>query len=417
LLFLDAMKHFLFPSVALLTACVAAPPEDPSSADPAATAITARGDRPRALTPIAIQTDLTPHLVLYREGADGPWLPAQQLKATTYEAMVEGPYTVLVLCPLEVGAFASLTSKTLQDELLVEVFCTFENYPVVATGLMAQPGMVNLGNTAFSSSPFPSWSFTLPTYPGVHDLVAASEDRVLIRRDLTITADTLLAPVDLSRSGVALVSTPIIITNPYAGESPSTNVYLRTPNARESFVYRGELPAKLAPASALGPRDLQSISVRSTSGDGTYFTFRSARRPITGELSAFTLWDPMVGLETGQGPSGDVQASWSSVAAHDWISFLAYDFSGHSIEHSVTASYLAASGDQEVVLSTDAPGFTDEWRLDPTTLNTSIFLNDDGPTRQGFLHDEYASFGPIGEADVKALELAKARSHRRLAGH
>ena len=414
LLWAPGMKQYLAPFLALLTACVAAPTETPDTlSDPtASSAPFTRGPRPQLLTPIAIQTDVAPHLVLFREGT-GPWRPAQRLKATTYEAMVSGPYTVAVLCSLEHGPYTTLTSKTLQDELLVQSYCTFEELPLLVSGTMVQPGMVNLGN-AFASSRTPSWTWELPAFPGAHDLVAASADHLLILRNLAVTGDRSLPPLDLAQQGVALVNAPVTVTNPFPGETLGGLAVLRTPHASQSIIYRGTLPAKLPPGAALGPRDRLDLSVRSQISDGNTFTFRSAKRQVFNAApTPVTLWDPVAGLQMGVGSSGDVQASWTSLQPHDTVSLLAYDNLGVSIEHLVSASYLAASGAHQIVLSTDAPGFDDAWHLDLSSYSRSFFVLREGATRTSFQHDEYdLSAAAAGtSASIERLrDLTPARS-------
>jgi hypothetical protein len=409
------MKNSFAPSFALLAACAAAPLETPdrdssevskdSSAD-----LSGRGEHPQVLTAIAIQTDVPPQMVLYREGT-GPWLPAQRLKATTYEAMVSGPYTVLVVCPLENGPYSSLTSQTLQDELLVQNYCAFEDLPVQVTGTVVQPGMVNLSNS-FQLSRVPGWSYSLPTYRGVHDLVAASADHLLIMRDLTVNDDLALPPLDLAQQGVALVTAPVTVTNPFPGEILSGAAFLRTPGASQSIIYRGPLPARLPPGSALGRRDRLDLSVRSQIREGNYFTFRAARRQVfNASPTPVTQWDPIVNLQMGTGASGDSAASWTSLQPHDWLSYVAYDDLGVTMDHLMSSSYLAATGGHQVVLATDAPGFGDEWRLDLSSYTRSFLVIREGATRYSYQHEEYDS--QLAATEASALR-DRALARRRL---
>lgn len=407
LLLSPAMKLILFSSL-VLTACVVTPSdESQSTSEHASAGAGARDDRPRELTPIAIQTDLPPDLVLYREGLDGPWLPAERLKATTYEAMVSGPYTVLIFCP-DVGfPLTALTSKTLDDEPLVEYFCATPLGPLQVTGTMVQPGRVNLGDVTTQSSRA-NWSFTLPVYPGVQDLIASSTDRVLIQRGLRFTDNVALPPIDLVQQGVAMVPIAAAVTNPYPGESITALTSVRTLAAREAILYNGPLPALTVPASALTPHDHSMISVRSIVRDDSFLLFRSAKRRVQGALAPVTLWDPLTGKQLGTNSDGDLQLSWTSVAPHDSISYLAYDnLTGATIDHLVTSSYQTATGSRRVVLSTDAPGFPDERRLDLSSFNRSLLVNKEGAIREGFIYDEYDPF--LAAADKAATDAPRMR--------
>lgn len=412
------MKPIFFSSLACslaLTSCVVSPSDEPRAPGEASAGALRGGTRPQELTPIAIQTDLPPEQVLYREGLDGPWLPASQLKATTYEAMVSGPYTVLIFCPSDIGfPLTALTSKTLDDEPLVEYFCGFPGGPLQVTGTVVQPARVTFGEVSTQSSRT-NWTFALPAHAGVQDLIASSTDRVLIRRGLNITSNVALPPIDLALQGVALELTSPTVTNPYPGESLSALTSVRTPAAREAILHSGPLPAKTVPASALTPYDHSLISVRSTTGDDSFFLFRSAKRRIQGALAPFTLWDPLAGKQLGLNADGDAQLSWTSVAPHDTISYLAYDnLTGATIDHLVTSSYQAATGVRQVVLSTDAPGFPEERRLDLSSYNRSVLVSKEGATREGLIYEEYDLFlAATGEAP-RMRELIRARRQRQL---
>lgn len=200
------------------------------------------------------------------------------------------------------------------------------------------------------------------------------------------------------------------------GDPPiSANAYLRTPGARESIIYRGPLPAKLPPASALGPRDRLDLSVRSQIIDENSFTFRAARRQVLNTTpSPVTLWDPVAGLQLGTSPGGDSQATWSSLQPYSYLSYLTYDVNGVTMDHLVSSSYLAAAGGHQVVLATDAPGFGADWRPDLANCTRSFLVIREGTTRYAYQHDESEfEVATTGRNDEAAALRARALSRHR----
>lgn len=407
-----SMKHLIIPGVTLLAACVA-PSQEP---EPGLEQVAQQRDAVHiAATAVAIQTDVPPALVIYREGAAGPWQSAPRLKATTYEIQVNGPYTVMVVCTSDFGTFTYLNSLTLQDTPLVQVFCEFsQEEPYVVNGLMVQSGSVTLGDMQIFDQG-PNWPFSFPVFPGRHDLLAFTSDRALIQRAIPVTGDVTLPPIDLAQQGVSLVSAPIAVSNPFPGEELSARTYVITPRIFQSQLYRGPFPAKVMPSSALLPYERQEISLRSTVNQEFLFTSRSYRTAVrSGETLHATLWAPFTGLSLGNDAHGDVKASWDSSLPIDYGYLNASDFLGNYMEHFASTSYLTATGSHQVVLDTQVPGFQPAWRIDLSMYNRSFSVIQDGIVRQGYQRDDFELSSAASTAGSRGSRAEKAAQLKRM---
>lgn len=397
----------------LLSSACFAPAAEPASDIDVDVDVAQTADR--LSTTIAIQTDGPAELVLYREGTNGNWLPAQPVKRGTYAAQVNGPYTVMVVCQDELGASTTLTSQTPEDEPLVEAFCgplLEEQYEV--SGTMLQSGTVALGNTFYFST-HPNWGFSLPALAGRYDLVASSADRAMLRRGLAVTGNLALPPIDLAQQGMALVPSPIAVTNPFPGEALSVRSFVVTPRSSQLRLHSGAFPAKLMPSAALLPGEHQEVSLRSTIGDASFLTSRSYRRPLLpGESLQATLWDPFTSLSIGDDTNGDVQVSWTGTEPFDQLFLHAYDSLGNSIGLSQTRSYLAATGVHQALLDTHVPGYRSEWRVDPSLYNRTFAVLQDRAVRHGYQRDDFDLSSGTGArrsmSPEQAAQLSKMRA-------
>ncbi len=413
-----AMKQLLSSSFVLLAACVATPQDSESAYEESIGLPPPQG----ALVPtaIAIQTDAPPHMVMVREGVNGAWRPAQRLKATTYEAFVSGPYTVMVMCPLELGLSTVFISQTLQDELLAQTYCNYEDYPYAVSGTMVQPGVLALGdNMRLSFSP--NWPFEVYVKPGLNDLIATGPDRVLIQRNLSFSGDTVLpAPIDASQ-GIPMVPLPLTVTNSFPGETLNANTYLLTGHVLQGTIHRGPPPTRMLPTAALTIRDRQDLSVRSTLNDPFLFRMRSVRGPIrSGDAPVVTLPDPFANLTMSFDGNGDLMASWTSAQPQSFLTLYAYDWEGRYLEHQVSTRYLTATNTRSVTLESDVPGYLPEWRLDYASYNRSLFSqNVTTVPRTGFQQDEYelssaaAGGEGLGAPRIDAIKQSRLQQVRQ----
>lgn len=323
-----------------------------------------------AATVISIHADAPPELVAVREGT-GAWRRATQVRPTEYTATVRGPYSVLGACA---GAI-QVSSQTLQDAPTVDLYCAPPApADITATGSMVQPGTVGLGVYRRSSTT-PSWSYSLQVPAGDYDQVATTADRLMLRKNLSLRADTALPPLDLA-AATPFSTTTFTPTHSFAGETQYVATFLVGPRLDpQAQIYRGPLTgAKVAPSSLLSSDVSQEVSLRSELLSGTRSLLRSTRYPFqTGGATSFSFWDPLAGVTFGTS-NGRPMVSWTSRADMDALFYAAYGANGEAYTMSVSRSYLKAMRSKRLVFDvTGAPGFRPEWRL-PVEYEHSVSL-------------------------------------------
>lgn len=397
-----------------LAGCLAAAADEPSSVEEGQT----QSSRTAEVTPIWIHTDEGAGLVLYREGANGPWQTPTLLKAGTYEGHVSGPYTVMVVCPFEGTASTGLSSQTLDDNHMTWIGCLFQQPPNFLSGSMVQPGRVTAGDSGQSSTQA-NWSFDLEVYPGTHDVVANSAERIAVQRSVVVTGDRTVPTIDLVSQGFAFLPAQVTVTNPLPGDTMRAQTYLQT---LRTFAILGSrpLPALIVPPQAMLPGDQQSTSYRASNVDGNANITRFLRRaPSPGaQQPPVTFGSHFTGLSVGPDGNGDLRASWTALHS-DVTYFTASDFLGNFFDHAVSKSYLDATGGHGITLGTQAPGFLPEWRLDLSAYNYVINAQYGAVDTTGltsYLRDEdvFANAAAAGrDGKARELEQQKARAELR----
>ena len=327
------------------------------------------GDEGASPVTVGITTDITPPLVAFRDGVDGEWQLATQVSPTRFEAKVTGPYFFAVVCEQMFGDISLLQwGRTPDDEREENIKC--DARPTVGhivTGRMAQPGQLRLGNGMASSS-FPDWVFSIFTPPGTYDLMARTDDRILLRRGVAITGDLALTPpLDVFQGGAALTSVAFTATNAEPFETVAASVRLElAPGILPYSIYRGSVAtARVVPSSVLAATDTQIVSVQATAGYG----FRAQLRPFrVGDETAFTLPDPIVGVQWEVADSG-ISASWTSVPELDVLSVLVGGMPPGSTRYhnfllELSPRFLAETGVTRATVDLALPGFKPEWKVD-----------------------------------------------------
>lgn len=368
--------------------------------------------------PVTIEANTALQLVLTREGRQGAWRQVQSLGQNRYQARVRGPYTVLTVCMWGGSPVTFLTSRSLSDPRTVEIHCAFPDTPLTVSGSMVQPGRVTVGES-FWPSTTSNWTFDIAAAAGTYDIIAAGADRVVARRAVEVSGSRTIAPFNMLEEGTLLAGSNFSVTNPIAGDFVDAVSWMVTPRQRQAQLYRGPLtPVRVAPTSFLAAGEHQEVSVRSSSNTEAGFLLHSVRRPFRlGDPTAVTLWKPFTAFGTAIDASGDVIGTWSGNEPVDLVTVHAADEAGRYIDHEASARYLRETGSKSLTLETDAPGYQDAWRLDPTLQNDRTIFTRRDSVGGAFQFDQ--SFeGEAGTAGVarprfESKELGERRSLRR----
>jgi hypothetical protein len=238
---------------------------------------------------------------------------------------------------------------------------------------MVQPGEITVGHTASSSST-PNWTFDIPVEPGTHDVFAMTADRVQIRRDLVIAADTALTPAfDVDTAGADRVATPLSVSGATPGEFTSVLASVQTAHgfALLDVPLSGD-PAKqkLVPPSLLGPSELHKLSITAsvlTPAGPPRATRRMLRRWSDGQSTSFTL-PPKLGPIAYEAVDDTLVARWSTAPEFYLVTGIVRSFvpSGRrlrSIAVEASERFIDASA-PSLAFDVDIPGFKPAWRVD-----------------------------------------------------
>lgn len=245
----------------------------------------------------------------------------------------------------------------------VRMGCGSDVEQVDVTGEMAQPGVVQIGGGAESGTTRP-WSYSLMVPKGTHDVVASdafpwvadASNRVLIRRALTLTADTVIPDIDLT-SGIALEPATLDVDGSSPTDLVEAAVRLRDSSGRIAEISGSPGPiVMLLPAAEVREDERQTVFVTAQTPfvDGQSF-FRSI------EAGGSTLTLPprltLVGLEVGQ----QSRASWESLPA-DYYEIALQEFGAPAYRSfEATRSWVEATGASSLQFDTSAPGYQDSF--------------------------------------------------------
>jgi hypothetical protein len=117
------------------------------------------------------------------------------------------------------------------------------------------------GRRAFSRTP--DWEFELAADRGTHALVALTDDRIAVRRPITVTNETAITPpIDLQTEGDALVPVTLTPTNLDGTELVMRAVVALQASDTLALIHTGQLAStKVAPNSVLATSDVQEVTV------------------------------------------------------------------------------------------------------------------------------------------------------------
>jgi hypothetical protein len=348
--------------------------------------------------PILIEVpDAAVALIAYRDG-NGPWMtPATS--ASGYTLHVTDAYEVVVVCHDSTGFDAEMLAATADDGDRQLIGC-IKNIATPAsvhvTGHMVQAGAVFLYDSATSTTS--QWNYDIEVPTGTQDLIAiGTNNRMLIRRNLSITAATMEPPIDVVADGTAM--TPVALTISGLGSDALTTLFeLTTPNGG-AFFYGTSTTVQTPSASLIQGGDAQYIQVSAANGTGRRRVFA----PFTG-LTTFTLPPPLTGV-TFSTSGGVLTGAWTSLPSHRYVR-LDIDqvtMSQDSAQHvKLTKRWIAATSATSIAFDPLPPGYDPAWRVDLSVPYTrTLTVNDSSPP------------GTVGVSIVESVNGALLRSARR----
>lgn len=345
--------------VLILAACGSDPDSVLIDASPSPDAI------PQGPNTVSLRTFGGPQLVMYRDGA-GPWLVPLEVSIGNYELRVTDAYEVVLACSTTGASDVVLHRQTFGDGATRYGFCDVPSsdpapMTVQVTGQMAQAGQVYM--TDMASSTTAPWTFMLDVTPGTHDLVAVgTNNRILVRRDVTVSAAATLPAVDVVADGVAMTPVPLTINNGvHGGEVFSTDFYWSLRNS-SAFLTGASTTLQTPPASLVDASDFTFLSLYATTDAGWRYAFTS----FTGAETTFTLPAAPSGITYAEA-GGALMASWGTTPDYTELELsLAATSASNDRRLRVVASraWLAATGLTQIGFDADPPGFDPSWNID-----------------------------------------------------
>jgi hypothetical protein len=323
-----------------------------------------------------ITFDQAPALVMIREGVDGPWQPPTMKSPTFYEAEVSGPYVVTAVCedPTTGRVRTQQVARVPADTTTLTLSCaTAPSEPAIEhmiTGHMVQAGLVQLGSSS-AASDVADWDFQLSAPSGSYDLIAASAERLVVRRKLVVDGDLVVtSPIDVAAEGTALVGVAFTAPNATADETVAVSVDLATPTTPlPARLYLGPVAtAKAARTADLQTADTQRVAMRATHGGA----LRELRRPFRiDDATEYALPEPLGGVQWTI-EHGQLSTTWTALPPLDRLVMSASADGAHLTTHDLDMSpkFLAETGITHIAIDTDIPGYKPAWRIDATRAYT-----------------------------------------------
>lgn len=308
----------------------------------------------------------------YRDG-DGPWFEPRPLGDDAYELRVTTDYQVVIACGEAHDFRVRIVATTFAEHDDESASCrsTPPDEIVSVTGQMVQPGTIWMDERV--TSPTGPWEFRLGVAPGVHDLIALSADRILIRRALDLTMDAALDPIDVDADvdGAGLVEVPLALADLTPQETIDAGVWVTTAHGGAWIEGEGAV-VRIPPPATLTRSDVVALSVAAD----TPTTSRTVATVLTGDEPALTLMPILTGVSFFQ-RGGGVAVTWGELPAHTALYMVATDARGTESVFA-TRGWLDATGATTLGVPADLPGLSVGWRVDPTRRNLrSLHVLDD----------------------------------------
>jgi hypothetical protein len=317
----------------------------------------------------------------YRDG-DGAWQTATPDAAGDYHLSVTDDYAVITGCRDAHGVVTGM-QLLMRDESPVGATCavptaiapsprpSFDGAHVKVTGKMKQVGTVALRGVAEKHA-VADYDFTLDVAPGVQDLIAYDDARVLVKRDLDIEADTRLEPIDVEEDGVPFAAQPLHVDD---NQNAAVRAALTwsTPSTSVTLAAVGDTLVQ-PPASLIADGD--ELRVSAETSDAThdrwiaqpYAAGTPVRIFLPARIDARFVDDAhAIGARLGAFPAADL-----TIASAQTVD-------GQLQRQYVVASksWLIATFPASIAFDTSAPGFADAWSIDLSPARTeSIFAGE-----------------------------------------
>lgn len=321
--------------------------------------------------PITITSPSPPAFVVVRNDTDTEWVTPTQIDDRTFELVASGPYRVTWGCD---GAFVSTIDqlgRTPTEGSEIDLGCLRRDETVTMLATMKQPGTLSLGKFAYPTS-VPDRRLPVESAPGPQNLIAFSDERVLVIRDL-IAAPGLEVPVDLG-SGTALSTTALTVDNLESGEVTKATVSIES-RSTLSILYDGD-PAvtRFAPDEVFGAE--QTIEISASRG-------ATSRYAIGHNAGAVVLPAPVRNLAFEQGAL-DLAATWDSDLVGEVIlgTFAIERATNRFWTYQLRASaaYMTGRADAAVLDLESLPDLPPQLVFDPLTVEVTRQLTVDSGT-------------------------------------
>lgn len=342
---------------------------------------------------------VTPDLIAYRDGT-GAWQTPTASGVGTYPIHVTDAYTVLAVCvDPTYGPDVESISQTFSGEgPSASMGCGFGPPPPLpppteaVMGQMLEAGQIVLGDSASSTTA--PWTYDLQVPMGNHDLIAIGTDnKIELMHGLAVNAPMTLN-VDLA-NGAALIPVDETVNGTLPAELVATHTLLVTENEFIDFDQADGTNGFVIPTALLAPSDEQRFRVSATTATTDRWVSITPPGPAT-----VTLLPPLTGVTFGAA-GGDLEVTFGALPEIDAVNAYVYSTTSNLGENlTVSASFLAKTGTQHLVIDTSAPGFQPSWRVDLTQ----------GPS-SGF--SAYLTDAPVFlETDVNSASTLTSRRER-----
>lgn len=338
-------------------------------------------DDPGDVEVITVEVTGQPALVAYRDDASPTWQTPSVDGVRSFAATVHGPYRVVVVCADEQSVAASQYARTPADGAVLRHLCGTADFPLAVRGRATEPVQLTLGLVGYQLAQAPA-DFALPAVAGTYDLGMLfgpldAPDRLAVRRDLDVTADVTLAPIDARSAGAeALVPMTFTASNGLPDEELTQRTQLHTAHAAITLRETHGAPndgwdTALVAAAALQPTDHQTIALTATRQLPAHRTTSRtlAREVHAGDSAEVKLPEPAPAIAFDMTASR-LGAPLAQLPAHSDVAIWQLNLTAGDAswlhETRLSASFLDAThADTAVVDFSAVPGFQPGWRLQP----------------------------------------------------
>jgi len=319
-------------------------------------------------TTVHLTTAAAPALVAIKDGTAATWQTPTQVSPTAYDAVVHGPYLMTVVCAVdETPSTPSTTWRTQQwwrtpeDDTSLTTLCG-PRQPAVTRhhvrGRVLQDMSVQIGDRGGDVKAGESFSFDVPA--GTYDLYALSATAILARHDIEVNDDAEIAEaLDLASEGAAFVDLPVNPANNHGTLFVQTSFASTPTTYTQGLFSRIDVPGgvvKIAPASVVGARDKQRLSLSTGLGVGL------TQQIVAGDHPEFRVPDPL----SLQWATDALSATWDGLDDGDEIGLASYGNIGDAAgEHSlaISAQFREETGTSRAQLDLTFPGAGTEGQL------------------------------------------------------